>query len=122
MPRGLIAACCALWVWSLAATAQMGPSSTASGSETGTITAPSNAFDPLLSLIEKQMMGAVNAMPAEKYGFAPSATMFVPGQTTEFAKVRTFAQQPTHVAQANYFFYGLISGIKPIGMYQESES
>jgi hypothetical protein len=59
------------------------------------------------------MMGAVNAMPAEKYGFAPSATMFVPGQTTEFAKVRTFAQQPTHVAQANYFFYGLISGIKP---------
>ena len=59
------------------------------------------------------MMGAVKAMPAEKFGFAPSAAIFVPGQTTEFATVRTFAQQATHVAEANYFFYGTVSGLKP---------
>ncbi len=66
-----------------------------------------------LSLIESEMMGAVKAMPAEKYDFAPSAAIFVPGQATEFATVRTFAQQATHVAQANYFFYAAISGLKP---------
>jgi len=52
-------------------------------------------------------------MPAEKFGFAPSASIFVPGQKTDFATVRTFAQQATHVAEANYFFYGIISGLKP---------
>jgi uncharacterized damage-inducible protein DinB len=60
-----------------------------------------------------EMLGAVRAMPAEKFGFAPSAAIFVPGQTTEFATVRTFAQQATHVAEANYFFYMTVSGVKP---------
>ena len=27
--------------------------------------------------------------------------------------MRTFAQQATHVAEANYFFYNIVSGIKP---------
>ncbi len=75
--------------------------------------APSKAVDSQLSLIETEMMGAVKAMPAEKFAFAPSAAIFVPGQTTEFATVRTFAAQATHVAQANYFFYMTVSGMKP---------
>ena len=58
-------------------------------------------------------MGAVKAMPADKFGFAPSQAIFVPSQTTEFATVRTFAQQATHVAQANYFFANFVSGVKP---------
>jgi hypothetical protein len=37
----------------------------------------------------------------------------VPAQKTEFATVRTFAQQVTHVAQANYFFFSMLSGLKP---------
>lgn len=108
----LIAACCALSVCSLTAAAQMGTSSTAA-LQSGSIAAPSKAFDSQLNLIEEQMMGMVKAMPAEKYDFAPSATIFVPGQKTEFEKVRTFAQQATHVAEANYFFYGIVSGLKP---------
>jgi uncharacterized damage-inducible protein DinB len=74
---------------------------------------PSKAVDVQLSLIEAEMMGAVKAMPADKFGFAPSASIFIPGQATEFATVRTFAQQATHVAQANYFFYMTVAGIKP---------
>ena len=35
------------------------------------------------------------------------------GQKTDFATVRTFAQQATHVAEANYFFFGTVSGLKP---------
>jgi hypothetical protein len=38
---------------------------------------------------------------------------YLPAQKTEFDKVRTFAQQATHVAEANYFFYNIVSGIKP---------
>jgi hypothetical protein len=102
-----------LGVCSLTATAQMGMSGMDKGPAAGTFVEPSKAFDSQLNLIESEMMGAVKVMPAEKFGFAPSAAIFVPGQTTEFATVRTFVQQATHVAQANYFFAGFISGLKP---------
>ena len=107
----LIAVWCLLGLGSLAAAAQMG--GMANGPAAGTIATPAEAFDSQLSVIEGEMMSAVKAMPADKFGFAPSAAVFVPGQTTEFATVRTFAQQATHVAEANYFFYGIISGLKP---------
>lgn len=108
-----IAVCCAFAIGSLAASGQM-PSSTASTPPAvGTIATPSQALDSQLSLIEAEMNGAVKAMPAEKFGFAPSAAIFVPGQATDFNTVRTFAQQATHVAEANYFFYGIVSGLKP---------
>jgi uncharacterized damage-inducible protein DinB len=97
---------------SLVVHAQM-PMGAGSGPAAGTIAAPSKAVDSQLSLIETEMMGVVKTMPAEKFGFAPSAAIFVPGQTTQFATVRTFAEQVTHVAQANYFFYMTVSGLKP---------
>jgi uncharacterized damage-inducible protein DinB len=108
----MIALCAVLGASSLAATAQM-PMGSGSGPAAGTIATPSKAIDSELSLIESEMMGAVKAMPADKFDFAPSAAIFVPGQSTQFATVRTFAQQATHVAQANYFFYMTVSGMKP---------
>ena len=107
----LMAACCLLGIVSMTAAAQT--DSAAKGPAAGTIATPAQAFDAQLSSIESQMMGAVKAMPAEKFGFAPSAAIFVPGQKTEFTTVRTFAQQATHVAEANYFFYSNVSGLKP---------
>jgi hypothetical protein len=107
----LIAACCVFSMGALVAAAQMSGSGTAPAP--GTIATPSSALDFELSIIEGEMMGAVKAMPAEKFGFAPSAAIFAPGQKTEFATVRTFAQEVTHVAEANYFFYGTVSGLKP---------
>lgn len=77
------------------------------------VASPAEAVNAQLSLIEGEMMGAVKAMPAEKYDFAPSVSIFVVGQKTEFPSVRTFAQQATHVAQANYFFFSSVSGLKP---------
>ena len=106
----LMAACCLLGVGSIAA-AQAG--SAPSGPAAGTIASPAAAYDSQVSIIEFEMMGAVKAMPAEKFDFAPSQAIFVPGQKTEFATVRTFAQEATHVAQANYFFYSAVSGLKP---------
>jgi uncharacterized damage-inducible protein DinB len=74
---------------------------------------PAKAFDSQLSVIESEMMGAVKAMPAEKFGFAPSAGIFVPSQPTKFEGVRTFGEQATHVAQANYSFFAIVGGMKP---------
>jgi uncharacterized damage-inducible protein DinB len=107
----LMAACCLLGLGSMSAVAQMGD--VAKGPAVGSIATPAAAFDSQLKAIEWEMMGAVKAMPAEKFGFAPSAAIFVPAQKTEFATVRTFAQEATHVAEANYFFYGIVSGLKP---------
>jgi len=102
MRMGMIAACCLLGLATLAGAQAV-----------GSVATPAAAFDSQMSVIESEMMGAVKAMPADKYSFAPSAAIFVPGQKTEFATVRTFAQQATHVAEANYFFYGIVSGLKP---------
>jgi uncharacterized damage-inducible protein DinB len=52
-------------------------------------------------------------MPADKYTFAPSAAIFAAGQTPKFDTVRSFAAQVQHLVQANYYFYGLVGGMKP---------
>jgi len=104
-------ACCLLSLGSLGVAAQV--DDPAKGPEIGIIAAPAAAFDSQLSAVEGETMSAVKAMPADKFDFAPSQAIFVPGQKTEFATVRTFAQQATHVAEANYFFYNIVSGLQP---------
>jgi uncharacterized damage-inducible protein DinB len=79
----------------------------------GTMVEPSKSFDALLNIYESEMMGLVNAMPADKYDFAPSQATFKPEQVTKYEGVRTFGQMVGHVAQANYFFYGSLGGGKP---------
>jgi hypothetical protein len=78
----------------------------------GTKEDPAKAVDGLLSLMEMQVVGAAKAMPADEYSFAPTQAIFAPSQKTQFDTVRTFIGQVTHLAQANYFFFGW-SGIKP---------
>jgi uncharacterized damage-inducible protein DinB len=107
----LTAACCLLSLYTPFAIAQM--SGSAQSPAIGSMATPAAAFDSQVSVIEAEMMSAVKAMPADKFNFAPSAAIFVPAQKTEFATVRTFAQQAIHVAEANYFFYSTISGLKP---------
>src|SRR5579863_2526944 len=111
MRIGNLAVAVMLGMGSVAMAAQ--PGSAGAAPAGGTIATPSQAFDSQLKVIEYEMMGAVKAMPAEKYSFAPSTAIFVAGQQTEFQGVRTFAQEATHVAEANYFFYGIVSGLKP---------
>ncbi|MDP9037725.1 MAG: DinB family protein [Acidobacteriota bacterium] len=94
------------------ATAQMSMD-TKGGPAAGTMVSPSAAMDSELVIIESEMMGAVKAMPAEKFSFAPAASNFSSAQQTNFTGVRSFAEQASHVAQANFFFYSMISGIKP---------
>jgi len=79
----------------------------------GTVVAPAVSMDAALTSLQTLWTGAAAAMPADKYGFAPSAAIFIPGQAVKYDGVRTFAQIVTHTIQANYRYFSFIGGIKP---------
>jgi hypothetical protein len=58
-----------------------------------------------VSNLEREFVPAAEAMPEEKYGFAPT--------NGEFKGVRTFAEQIKHVAAVNYELAGAILQEKP---------
>ena len=58
-----------------------------------------------LKIVESQFVPAAEAMPEDKYSFAPA--------NGEYKEVRTFAQQVKHVATANFVFYSAILGQAP---------
>ncbi|WP_263381753.1 DinB family protein [Granulicella arctica] len=78
----------------------------------GTLIEPSRSFNGQLTDFETEMMGLAKAMPADRYNFAPSAAIFVPGQATEYKGVRTFGSMVGHIAQANYFYGSALGGLK----------
>ena len=61
--------------------------------------APAVAVEALLHPFEQSFTAVANAMPADKYRFSP-AQLSIPG--ARFTGVRTFADEITHVARANY--------------------
>jgi hypothetical protein len=63
------------------------------------------ALDVWVTKTEKLVVPAAEAMPEEKYAFAPT--------NGEFAGVRTFAEQVKHLAAANYQLGALALGEKP---------
>ncbi len=73
---------------------------------------PAKAMDEMLTSFEHEVMGVARAMPAEKYGFAPSSAIFT-DKSAKFDGVRTFAGEVTHIASANYYFAMTVSGTKP---------
>jgi uncharacterized damage-inducible protein DinB len=65
---------------------------------------PSQVFGNMIRTAERDAVGLAEAMPEDKYGFAPAQDLFKAGQTTEFKGVRTFVQQVAHIAGSNYEF------------------
>ena len=65
----------------------------------------SQSLDFWVSNTEKEVVSAADAMPAEKYSFAPTAG--------EFNGVRTFAQQVKHLAANNYRMAAYMNGQTP---------
>ncbi|MBZ5522985.1 MAG: DinB family protein [Acidobacteriia bacterium] len=61
--------------------------------------------DRQVSIIENDIVPAAEAMPEDKYNFAPTAG--------EFKGVRTFAEEIKHVANTNYAFWSAALGEKP---------
>jgi uncharacterized damage-inducible protein DinB len=62
-------------------------------------------YDKMISVAEKEVVDAADAMPEDKYNFAPAAG--------EFKGVRTFAQQAKHIAAVNYMLGASLLGEKP---------
>jgi len=64
-------------------------------------------YDNQLRIPESEVIPLAEAMPAEKYNFAP------PAKAGEFAGARTFMQQVTHIATTNYMVCGAVLQEKP---------
>jgi hypothetical protein len=62
-------------------------------------------LDHSISGVENEFVSSADAMPEDKYSFAPSSG--------EFKGVRTFAQQVKHVAAVNYLVGAAIQEEKP---------
>lgn len=62
-------------------------------------------MDQHLSIVERQFVSAAEAMPEDKYSFAPTSG--------EFKGVRTFAEEVKHVGSANNQFFSALLGEKP---------
>jgi DinB superfamily len=62
-------------------------------------------FDRTVTGVENEFVSAADAMPEDKYSFAPS--------NGEFKGVRSFAQQVKHVAAVNYLVGAAILEEKP---------
>lgn len=73
----------------------------------------SQVLDHAVTSVEGEFVPAAEAMPEDKYSFAPTAG--------EFKGVRTFAQQVKHVAAVNYILGASILGEKtPVDVGEES--
>jgi len=99
LPRitGCILGCCLLFATpSLVLAQAAAPAKPA----VGTPIPPAQVYGKVLSIMEQQFVSAAEAMPEDKFNFAPPASL------GEFKGVRTFAQQIKHVAESNYYFFG----------------
>src|SRR5213079_3069494 len=65
---------------------------------------PGDAINAVLGIAEGEFVSAADAMPEDKYSFAPTSG--------EFKGVRTFAEQVKHVAAVNYVFGSAVLGEK----------
>jgi uncharacterized damage-inducible protein DinB len=73
-----------------------------------------SAVDRQISLIEKEVVEAAEAMPDDKFNFSPEG-LNLPG--SDYKGVRTFALQVRHIATANYAFWSPLTGDKmPAGI------
>ncbi len=60
-----------------------------------------------ISKIERQVVDAAEAMPAEKFNFSPES-LNISG--SNYKGVRTFALQVKHIAASNYFLWSPLTG------------
>ena len=69
------------------------------GMHAGSMVAPSQVLDKLLSGEEKEIVSLAEAMPADRFNFAPTDKM------GKYDGVRTFAQEVKHLTTVNYAMF-----------------
>ena len=91
---------------------QAAKSSPAAGASASPSTPPTiaSAIDREISIVEKELIDAAEAMPEAKFDFSPEKLNLA---GSDYKGVRTFGQQLKHVAAANYLIWSPITGEKP---------
>jgi uncharacterized damage-inducible protein DinB len=79
-----------------------GPQASASTQQKPTF---AQVYDKLIASAEKEVVDAAEAMPEDKFNFAPTGS-------GDFKGVRTFAQQAKHIAAVNYLIGSALIGEK----------
>jgi hypothetical protein len=97
-----IAVCCLLLSLGIATVAMASPNPMVA-----------SILDGQLTGVERELVPAAEAMPADKYTFAPSQG--------EFKGVRNFGSQIKHIAAVNYMIGAAILGTKPPAEMGEGE-
>lgn len=87
-----IATCCAALMMPLGVMAQ------AAGTGGGAALSPGDSLNAVLTLMEKQIVSAADAMPADKFDFVPTGS-------GDFKGVSSFSAQVKHLAAANYSYF-----------------
>src|ERR1700759_3181487 len=88
----------AIWIFCVAMLCcLMAPATMTHAQAAATQAVPGATYNHLMTIMEKQIVGAADAMPADKYNFAPTQG--------EFKGVRTFVSQVKHLAETNYEFF-----------------
>jgi len=92
--------------------AQTAKSSPATGASASPSTPPTiaSAIDHEISIIEKEVVEAAEAMPEDKFDFSPEKLNL---SRSDYKGVRTFGQQVKHIAASNYLIWSPITGEKP---------
>jgi uncharacterized damage-inducible protein DinB len=93
---GSILACCLLAAATLGHAQAAPPAKPA----VGTVMTPAATYGKLFGMLSKQFADAAEAIPDDKFNFAP------PASAGEFKGVRSFGDQVKHVAEANWYFFG----------------
>ena len=101
----------ALSLAAASAYAQAAKSSPAAGASASPSTPTiASAIDRQISLVEKEVVDAAEAMPEDKFDFSPEK-LNLPG--SDYKGVRTFGEQLKHIAASNYLIWSPITGEKP---------
>lgn len=96
--------CLALSGSAIVCAQETGAAASAQASAPAAQIAPAESLDALFSLMELEVTSAAEAMPANKYDFAPPTTMGL------YTGVRSFGSQVKHLAEANYEFFASWGG------------
>src|SRR5262249_31559016 len=98
----------ALSLAAASAYAQTAKSSAAAGASPSPSTPPTiaSAIDREITIVEKELIDAAEAMPEDKFDFSPEKLNL---SGADYKGVRTFGEQLKHVAASNYLIWSPIT-------------
>ncbi len=70
-----------------------------------------SAIDVQVGILEREFVGAAEAMPDDKFNFSPTG-LNISG--SEYKGVKTFAEEVRHVAATNFLLWDTVTGDKPL--------